>query len=722
MALAGCGSDSNPGAGSSGSSSGASPGGQSSSGGASNQLPVADAGADQVVLVNSTVMLAGSGTDSDGAVASYVWVQNAGQNIVLSNAFAANTGFTAPAQAGVLTFQLTVTDTAGAMASDSVTVTVNAPPNQLPTANAGADQSVSVQSPVTLSGSGMDSDGAIASYAWMQLSGANVTLTNADMATATFTSPATAGVLTFRLTITDDDNATAMDDVTITVTAAPPSTVNVSGRLTFDKVPFGAPQGGLDYTSVTQAPIRGAVVEALDGANQVTVLATADTNANGDYVLTVPADTSVIVQAQARMRRTGTPGWDFRVVDNTNSNALYVLRGTAFNSGTVDITRNLNAASGWGGTAYTSARSAAPFSVLDATYDAYTTVLGADPNVVFQPLDLHWSINNVPASGSNALGQIGTSHYENAGIFILGAADNDTDEYDQHVLVHEWGHYFEAVLSRADSIGGAHGGGDRLDMRVAFGEGWGNALSGMVKGDPMYRDSLGAGQAQGFVINNEQNAVTNPGWYSESSVQSILYDIFDADADGVDSVSLGFAPIYNVLVGAQSDTQVMTSIFSFAAALRNENPAAVAGIDALLTGQSITATDIDAVGSTETNDAGNADVLPVYTPLQVGGGAVTVCSSATFGVFNKLSNRRFLIIGSLLGGNTTITATGPAGSDPGMALFQGQLIAAADASGGPTEILTRNLNTGSYVLEVYEFSNLGGNPRGRTCFDVTLNQ
>ena len=66
----------------------------------------------------------------------------------------------------------------------------------------------------------------------------------------------------------------------------------------------------------------------------------------------------------------------------------------------------------------------------------------------------------------------------------------DTDEFDQHVIAHEFGHYIENSFSRADNIGGAHGRGDKLDIRVAFGEGFGYAFSAIVLGDPVARDSF----------------------------------------------------------------------------------------------------------------------------------------------------------------------------------------------------------------------------------------
>ena len=40
-------------------------------------------------------------------------------------------------------------------------------------------------------------------------------------------------------------------------------------------------------------------------------------------------------------------------------------------------------------------------------------------------------------------------------------------------------------------------GGERLDMRVAFSEGWGNAWSGMALATQFYTDSAGTGQQSG---------------------------------------------------------------------------------------------------------------------------------------------------------------------------------------------------------------------------------
>lgn len=90
--------------------------------------------------------------------------------------------------------------------------------NQLPTANAGWDQSISANS-VQLNGSGSDPDGSITSYTWSQVSGpSQFTFSNPVIANPVV-SNLISGSYVFRLTVKDNNGATAYDDVTINVTA-----------------------------------------------------------------------------------------------------------------------------------------------------------------------------------------------------------------------------------------------------------------------------------------------------------------------------------------------------------------------------------------------------------------------------------------------------------------------------------------------------------------------
>jgi ribosomal protein L14 len=201
-----------------------------------NQPPTANAGSDVTLTlpVNSTTLL-GSGTDADGTIASYAWARVSGPaTFTLGTANAATTTLS-NLVAGTYVFRLTVTDNGGATGTDNVTVTVNAAPNQPPTANAGSDITLTLPvNSTTLNGSGSDPDGTITGYAWARVSGpATFTLGTANAATTTL-SNLVAGTYVFRLTVTDNSGATGTDNVTVTVNAAPnqPPAANAGNNIT----------------------------------------------------------------------------------------------------------------------------------------------------------------------------------------------------------------------------------------------------------------------------------------------------------------------------------------------------------------------------------------------------------------------------------------------------------------------------------------------------------
>jgi chitinase len=95
--------------------------------------------------------------------------------------------------------------------------------NRPPVANAGPDRTVLHRTSVTLDGRGSsDPDGTVVGYLWSQVSGTAVTLSGANTSVATFMapklSPGQTAVLVFELRVTDNNGATATDEVRITVT------------------------------------------------------------------------------------------------------------------------------------------------------------------------------------------------------------------------------------------------------------------------------------------------------------------------------------------------------------------------------------------------------------------------------------------------------------------------------------------------------------------------
>jgi PKD repeat protein len=607
-----------------------------------------------------------------------------------------------------------------------------------------------------------DPDGSIAAYEWTFGDGASASGVTANHAYLT------TGAFTVTLTVRDNRGATASATRTVTATTPTLPDVQVSGRITFERVPFSATLGaGLDYPRTFEAPAREVVVDLVRTSDQA-VLATASTDADGDYTLPAPANTDVFVRALAQSRFAGSTArpasWDLRVLDNTNANAQYVLDGSAFNTGVVDHVRNLKAATGWGGgfAGYTGTRAAAPFAILDTLYQAAQFVVAqGDAAAQLPALAAYWSPQNRASSDPPgvSVGNIGTTLYrsgdDDSGIYVLGDAGVDTDEFDQHVVAHEFQHYLEDKLSRTDTVGGPHALDERLDMRVSFSEGFANAFSGMVVGSPVYRDSFGGTQGSDSHFDMESRTSSVPGWYNEASVQAIAWDLFDAADDANDTVTLGYGPLFDVQRDDLRTGSPLTSLFPFITALKLRPNVPVSAVDARVAaeGRSGTSLGIDSVGmdayaTTETHSGvapSSADlVLPVYTNISLGQ-SVRVCSAAELnvsdgpprvtepGLYNRLGNRRFLRFD--LPGARTINITvecrrsdltcgdTPQPPDPDLVLYRGGAIAVADSGDPNIESLVRtDAAAGDYVLEVYEYSHVDGseNTRGRTCMTVTI--
>ena len=196
------------------------------------EAPIADAGPDRIVAENKIIILDGSNSfdpnHPDAMFSSAHWEQISGKNqVTLMTPDNLTTEFTAPevdSDGDILTFKLTVRDSDDFISSDLVTVTVIN--GEAPVADAGPDQSVAEGGTVTLNGlNSYDPDGTITSVQWEQLSGNPlVDLTTPTDLTTDLTAPVVdtgEDVLTFKLTIKDNDNLVSEDTVNVTVTPTP---------------------------------------------------------------------------------------------------------------------------------------------------------------------------------------------------------------------------------------------------------------------------------------------------------------------------------------------------------------------------------------------------------------------------------------------------------------------------------------------------------------------
>ena len=662
----------------------------------------------------------------------------------------------------------------------------NPPPNSAPVADAGVDRSAVEGAEVALEGGGSDADGDTLTYRWTQIGGTPVSIVDADAAQASFVAPAI------------DANLGA--------------SVALSGTVSYEFVPPNDNCRGLDFDSVETRPVRGATLQVIDfGAHgetqgetlefELTVSDGTDSSTDsitvtvgnvhdsvvvaddGTYSFAaVPANASVSLRLRAELKRPkkpGEPGWDVEVRDNFipgQSDAddtqyatrpLYVVDGAQFETGSTDVQRNLTARTGWGDTSYTSPRAAAPFAILDAIYSAIQFVLEADSSVDFPPLDAFWSVNNTipesPRPIDITAGELGASFYRGDidSLFLLGDADVDTEEFDDHVVVHEWGHYFEDTLSRTDSIGGPHRIGERIDARLAFGEGWATAFAAMALDNTLYCDTGPAGSNAGFGIGADTGSHKGQGWYDEISVLRFLYDLYDTTdevdqidgvpAPGTDSGSIGWQPIYDVMTGPQAFTPAFTTVFSFAAELKNTlaDQADRDLVDEQLAREFIDPAGLDIFGTTETNDAGGGrDVLPVYTELTPDGSVTSLCVNSDFDTGregNKLAEYRYLRFNIVDAGvyDVEITTRQPTDpplppddpsnardqSDPDIAIFRdGTIVATGFSPDANSERFQTQtvLQPGVHVADLTEFRfadpDTSADFPGQVCFDVSISR
>ena len=529
----------------------------------------------------------------------------------------------------------------------------------------------------------------------------------------------------------DGGGNTTVTANTVSTTPAPTptseSSVKVSGHLTYDRVPHKE-NSSLDYAGTVSLPIRGAVVEAVNSSGRI--LASSVSKSDGSYELALDAGVEARLQVKAQLLSAEAAKWNFQVTDNTQQNTVYALQGSLASTGsnTAQI-RDLHAPHGWTGQSYGTERAAAPFAILDSVYGAVQAFAAIDPNIEFPPLELHWSENNITVRGDRTLGHIGTSFYlpneDSGAIFILGQENADTDEYDHHVIIHEWGHYFEHQMSRTDSIGGLHSLNDRLDARVAFSEGWGNALSAIITGDPVYRDSSGTQQAAGFSYDLESRRVSNPGWFNEGSIGAIIYDIYDSRTDDFDNISAGLSPLYNVMRSeSYKQSPVFSTIFAFADSLRSQGDINLDDFNTLLEGHAISG--FGPQGNGESNNGAIQSALPLYKEIITNETPIQLCSLDDAGVFNKLGNRDFIFLNLPARNEITISAekiTGKDNRDPNFKIWQaGQLLHESTGTDPDQETFLGNLEAGLYVIEVFDALNVNGNSsqRGDSCYELSV--
>ena len=261
---------------------------------------------------------------------------------------------------------------------------------------------------------------------------------------------------------------TAGDVITIIPVTIDTSIYSLSGRVTYqDKLYSEGPVSDGPYKSV-----RFALVDLVDNTSG-SILESVTTDSIGNYSFSPFSVGDYYVRVLTQTDP--ATGHDIRIKDLEGN--IYASTSTV-SLLTTSITQDIELS--------TASPIAGSFNMLDVFTAAseYLQAISSGTQVM-DPLNVFWSSTNYFYGSYTCSGSDSSWCIRGPGIYVLGgdaSVGDDTDEYDDDVLWHEYAHFLEHNLNHLDSPGGQHLLTDNtLDLRLAWSEGLGDYLSGAIK-------------------------------------------------------------------------------------------------------------------------------------------------------------------------------------------------------------------------------------------------
>ncbi len=258
--------------------------------------------------------------------------------------------------------------------------------------------------------------------------------------------------------------------------------------------------GSSNMTAQGPRPIRFAEVQ-ITSSNGTLVQCT-ETDGSGNYSAQIPGDGGLyVVNVMARSRNNKNTAY---VMNNPNDNVPYKLSANVQSVTSTSVNLKASAKGSMEGGA---------FNILDQILNAQdylrtstancgtsgqsTFLQGCNPVTVVPLVYTYWTPGLTPNVYYGDDSPISFYLIGKRELYIGGGADGDTtnsdmDQWDNSVIVHEYGHFVEDQFGSPNSPGGSHSGQYVIDPRLAWGEGWANFFQAAVSGVPVYRDTYGS--------------------------------------------------------------------------------------------------------------------------------------------------------------------------------------------------------------------------------------
>jgi len=293
----------------------------------------------------------------------------------------------------------------------------------------------------------------------------------------------------------------------------------VTGKFEYDD----SPVTDAGYGAIVRRPIRNARVEIRDleviGSE---LLGTVSTDNSGNFQFFVPNNDDGVLQ---NGRDIFVDLYAISNGGNVQSNSIggqYFIESQTIND--------------WaGGDLYlgslkpADASGNAVYNILENLTLAYECVSGIStppPSVTVM-----WSEGNTD----------GTHYHSSSNQIHLLGTSNDPDQFDDDILLHEYGHFLAAKYSYDKSAGGDHSWYGHYTAELAWSEGWAHFFSSACRNSNLQRD-----YTVGSVSRLNLETPGTSGSDNEGAVAAILWDIFDSNSDGADNLSLGISRTWSI--------------------------------------------------------------------------------------------------------------------------------------------------------------------------------
>lgn len=226
------------------------------------------------------------------------------------------------------------------------------------------------------------------------------------------------------------------------------------------------------------------ILKATDGISDLLIPATPDT-----YSVQVRSRSTISLAAP------GKPLFQLNasVKKDIYTNQLYILAKNLFSNGVDDLSLSLIA---YARQTESDETNGGAFNILNDIYTTYLYIKNntgtVDTQCLNKKINTYWKAGFnpfqylYPEADSSTLGS--NSYYDQAGdksLFITGGrlgntSFENTDHFDDYVIIHELSHFIEDNCGQLLTPGGTHALVSRIDPRLAWSEGWANFMASQV--------------------------------------------------------------------------------------------------------------------------------------------------------------------------------------------------------------------------------------------------